>query len=467
MITSAETYSAFKLIHEGILALARAEAVGIRVDVDYCIRTTKRLDREINYANKKFEASDLAAQWKKVYRSEVNFNSDPQLAKVVFEHMKIEPKKFTEKGNPSVDEEALKMLGLEEVDLILKVRHLTKVRDTYIGGYLRENVEGIMRPFFNLHTVVSYRSSSDRINFQNQPNRDPLLKKLCREAILPHKGQKILCADFKGCEVSGAAAYNKDPQLIKYLIDPTTDMHRDVAVDCFLTTPDQIIKPVRNTAKSFFTFAQFYGDWYKSCAENMWKEMQNEDTHKLKSGIILLDHLYDKGIKTYQSFEDQVKKVEDIFWNKRFKVYKKWKEDWYADYLKKGYFTTLSGFTCRGVMDNKQAVNYPIQGSSFHMLLLTFILLDREQDRRGWKSRLIGQIHDEMVMSVDPAEEREVIETIQHIVTVEVPKIFTWINTPLVIEVETTEVNQSWYHKKDIHKKKEEGHADYQWLDAA
>lgn len=449
MITCAEDYSAFKLIHEGILALSRAEQAGIRVDVDYYQKTYKRLERDIAILNTKFNSTELAHTWIKAYGSKVNFDSNDQLAKVLFNHMGIKAVKLTAKGNPSTDEEALLAVGLPDVAAIIKTRQLSKLKETYIGGFLREQVDGYVHCFFNLHNVVSFRSSCDKINFQNQYNRDPVLKNLCRTGVLPHPGQLLLCADFKGAEVCGAACYNKDPNLISYLKDPSLDMHRDVAVDCLLTTPDQIIKSVRNIFKGGFTFAQFYGDWYKSCAENMWGQIQATQP-TLKNGILVLQHLATKGIKTYQHFEDQVQKVEDIFWNKRFKVYKKWKEDWFREYCDNGFFTTLTGFTCTGEMDRKQAVNYPIQGTSFHLLLMSLIILDRMIIKRGWKSRIIAQIHDELVISVEPSEAMEIIKAINWIVSVELPRIFPWINVPLIIEMEATPINGSWNHKVDL-----------------
>ena len=451
MITSAATYSPFKLLHEGAAALGRAEAVGICIDVPYYERTTKKLEREIRYYKELFESSDLARQWKKVYRGNTNFESNDQLAKVLFDHMKIEAVRFTDKGNASTDEEALESLKIPEVEGIIKIRKLTKIKDTYLGGYLREHVNGIIHPSFKLHNVISFRSSSSDPNFQNVPNRDKEAKKLCRTGIIPRKGNLLLCADFKGAEVCSAAFYNKDPNLMVYLNDFSKDMHRDVGMDLFSLTLDEMkaFKPLRGVIKNGFTFPQFYGDWYKSCAEAMWQDVQ-EDQYRLASGIHVIDHLASKGIKTYQSFEDKVKKTEDIFWNKRFKVYRDWKEQWWNEYCDKGYFETLTGFFCRGVMDRKQAINYPIQGTAFHMLLMVLILLDRIQDERQWKSRIIAQIHDELVMDVHPDELEEVVEVINWLVEVKLKKIFPFINVPIVIEVEATDIDKPWCEKKEF-----------------
>src|SRR6185369_7191358 len=205
MIISADTYSPSALMHEGILALSRAEQYGIHIDVDYCKKVDVHLEKQIKFYKNEFETSTLAKRWKHIYKNGTNFNSDHQLSHILFKNMGIEPKKHTANGNPSTDEEALSALCIDEIDYILKLRHLDKVKTTYIGAFLREQVDGILHPVFNLHIPLTFRSSSDSPNFQNIPNRDPKLKKLCRKAIKARKGRKLLCVDYGGIEVKIAA----------------------------------------------------------------------------------------------------------------------------------------------------------------------------------------------------------------------------------------------------------------------
>lgn len=449
MITSSKTYTPEGLMLEGTLALARAEQYGIRVDVDYCKRTTEKLNEEIEQHQEVFDKSDLAAAWKKKYRRDTNFDSNVQLASVLYGVLGHTAAKQTESGAGAVDGASLMSLNIPEVTGMLKVKRLTKIRETYIGAFLREQVDGIMHPSFDLNKVVSFRSSSSSPNFQNIPNRDYELKQLCRNAIYPRYGNKLLMGDFKGAEVCGAACYHKDPTMIEYLCDFSKDMHRDVATECFLLMESEVVKPIRNTAKSFFTFAQFYGDWYKSCAENMWREAQT-DSHVLRSGVTLIDHLKKKRVRCYEDFERVVQKVEDRFWNVRFPVYKQWKEDWWEEYVKKGYFITLTGFKCSGVMDTKQAINYPIQGTSFHLLLMALVLLDRAIIKNGLVSRIIAQIHDEIVIDLYPPEEEFIVSELYKIVRKKLPYIFPWINVPLVIELECTGIDEPWSKKQPL-----------------
>lgn len=455
MITCYEDYSPFKLEHEGILALGRAEQIGFRIDVDYCRRVEKHLERQIKLEYEEFEESDLAKKWRRTF-AKVNYNSDTQLAKVVYEIMKIDPVKYTANGNPSTDEEALSALCLPEIDNILKIRQLDKAKNTYIGAFIREQVDGILHPSYSLHIPKTFRSSSQNPNFQNIPNRNPEIKKIIRKAIKARKGNHLLCADYGGIEVKVSACYHKDPNMITYILDESTDMHRDTAADCFLLDlEDAAIKGIRHTAKNMFVFPQFYGDWYKSCAKGMWNHAQHgkNDTHVLKNGLSVIEHLKKRGIKNYEAFEEHIRKVEDKFWNVRFPVYKQWKEDWWNDYCKRGYIDMYTGFRCHAVMERNDCINYPVQGAAFHCLLLAFVIMDYIQDERGWVSRLIGQIHDEIIMDVYPPEAKEVIATLEWVMTKEVPRIFKWINVPLIVEMEMSPVDGSWYDKTKIDKK--------------
>lgn len=446
MMMHPQTIEAQQLFHDGALALARAERAGIRVDVEYYQQTSTYLEKRIARSRQKLEASELAKTWKRAYRQDVNFDSDPQLSRVLYGVMKIEPTKTTEKGNPSVDLEALENLDVPGLVELLEIRKYLKLKDTYIKGMLNEQIDGYIHPFFHLHTVRTMRSSSAAPNFQNQPNRDPESKKLIRRGIKARPGHMLLAGDFKGIEVSVGHAYHLDPNMKIYLEDKSTDMHRDTAMKCFMLAQEEVLKAVRHTSKNKFVFPEFYGDYYASCAKAMWSEAQ-KDTHITKSGIQLIKHLSDKGIKTYKQFEDHIKQVEDWFWNTRFAVYTQWKEDHLKLYHMNGYVDYKTGFRIYGLMDRKQAINYPIQGSAFHVLLWCFIQLDRISKEQNWRSRLIGQIHDEIVMDVWPGELDMLIATLHDIMSVKVREHWNWITVPMEIEIETCPVDGSLYDK--------------------
>jgi DNA polymerase I-like protein with 3'-5' exonuclease and polymerase domains len=97
-------------------------------------------------------------------------------------------------------------------------------------------------------------------------------------------------------------------------------------------------------------------------------------------------------------------------------------------------------------MRKNEIVNYPIQGSAFHCLLFTFIELDKVMRKEKWDSRLIGQIHDSIVMDVNPKELSHVKEVLKDIVSNKLPEAWKWIIVPLEIEVEEYEIDSPWIH---------------------
>jgi DNA polymerase-1 len=139
-----------------------------------------------------------------------------------------------------------------------------------------------------------------------------------------------------------------------------------------------------------------------------------------------------------------MKAVEDDFWNRRFKGYGQWRKASIAKYRKLGYLKLHTGFICSGIMRNNEIVNYPIQGSAFHCLLFTLIELDKIAQKEKWKSKIIGQIHDSILMDADPAELGRIEEALQYIVKETLPKAWKWIIVPLEIEVETYGVDRPW-----------------------
>ena len=462
MRMEAVDYMAYKLLHDGALALARAERAGIRVDVKKAQELADNLTHEIQRLESEFRATKFYKHWSYIFNPP-NIYSDYQLAHILYKVRKIEPPKLTKSGRGSTDEETLLMLGMPILEKLIKIRKLKKVRDTYLSSFIRETVDGYMHPFYNLHTVTTFRSSSDSPNFQNIPKRDKEAMKLCRSVLLPHKGHRLLELDYSGIEVKISACYHKDPTMIDYINDPSSDMHADMAMELFLL-PEEArkwsgFKMLRSAAKNGFVFPQFYGDWFKGCAYSLavrWGKLPKEGNWRKGQGIEidegkhLADHLISKGITNFDAYVNHVEKIENHFWKERFKVYDEWKDKWWQDYLKNGYFYMHTGFRCIGVMSRKDVCNYPIQGSAFHCLLWTFIEVDREMQRRKMESRLIGQIHDAIVMSVHPKEVDDVIELVNHIGCERIREEWPWIIVPLEMEGEIGEVDAPWSEIKEI-----------------
>lgn len=456
-----KSIEAYNLLHNGALALARAEAAGIRVDMEYVENKIIHLTRKMEYYDRKFKESKFYKDWEESQEKEPNPNSPVQLSKFLYEVKKLKPPKLTGTGKGSTDKESLLALNIPDLNNMLESKKLKKIRD-YLEGFKREQVDGWMHPSFNLHLVVTYRSSSDRPNFQNIPKRDKIAMKITRKALYPRPGHQLLEVDYGQLEVRIAACYNQDTQLIYDIIKG--DMHADMAAQIFkIDNFDKHIPEhayLRNAAKSGFVFPQFYGDYFKNCAEYLacqWGELP-KGTWTYDKGVIvdqeegrtLAKHLIGKGIHNYTAFENHLKDIESDFWGRRYKRYARWKEKHWLQYQKTGYVDLLTGFRCQGLMSKNDAINYPIQGSAFHCLLWSFIELDKFLCTYKWRSRLIGQVHDSMILDVYPKELHSVIGHIKKITTEDLPKAWDWINVPLEVDFEICDVDASWADKKEL-----------------
>jgi DNA polymerase-1 len=99
-------------------------------------------------------------------------------------------------------------------------------------------------------------------------------------------------------------------------------------------------------------------------------------------------------------------------------------------------------------MDKNMVINYPIQGTAFHCLLWSFIQINKISIAEGWRSRLIGQVHDSMVLDVHPDELNHVASTIQRVTCKDLPKAWSWIIVPLEVEADLCPVDASWADKQ-------------------
>lgn len=459
---------AYQLLHEGTLALAQVEANGMRLDVDYLKEAIRRTEIKINHMESRLESSDVYETWSHTFRDGMNLNSSEQLGKVLFDVMKFPAPEITEGGKYKTDEEALAKVDHPFVKDLLEIRKLQKASGTYLKGLLREQVDGFIHPFFNLHLALTYRSSSEAPNFQNIPVRDKLIKRLVRRAFIAREGRQLGEIDISGAEVRVAACYHKDPTMIDYILDPSKDMHRDMAQECFLLSKDEIGstksdpgKTIRYCGKNMFVFPQFYGDWYQDCARSLWEAIEKFGL-KTAQGVPLRQHLAEKGYKSLGALDPQqqpnpgtfellLQKVERNFWEKRFPTYNLWKKDWFEAYRKLGYFKTLTGFICQGFMKRNEAINYPVQGSAFHCLLWSLIrLLRYELPRRKMQTVIVGQIHDSIVADIVPSERDEFLGLVYEVMTKLLQKHWPWLIVPLEIEAEVAPVGGSWADKEEV-----------------
>lgn len=439
-----EIQPGYRFFMEGLQALAAIQAEGISLDSDLLEASWRKLEVQIAEARRKLVASPEAQKLNGGFSPD----SNPQLAKLLYDVMGLKG----EKGR-SVDEESLAALGTPFTAAILEYRGLGKLLG-YFEQYRKEAVNGVLRPFFTLNIADTFRSSCTDPNFQNVPKRDKVAKKIIRSPFRPKPGCRIVEYDYKGVEVSGGACYHKDPQMIKYIEDPTTDMHRDVGMDLFFRLVSELSKPERQAAKNGFVFPEFYGSSWANVAPGVWKQLdQGTKDHLAKHGIKELGEVVrdsSRKVVKITGFYAHVKKIEEAFWGERFEGYSRWKNHIHRSYQKLGFVELYTGFRCRAPLEFTQATNSQIQGSSFHILLRTLIKVQPLLPRLpSGKSFLMGQIHDALVANIHPDDEERADRLIWHFGTQEVRKAWPWIIVPLTIEKERSEVDGSWADMTD------------------
>jgi DNA polymerase I-like protein with 3'-5' exonuclease and polymerase domains len=453
------TAAAMRLFLEGSVALAQIEQNGMRIDVPYLDRTISAVKQEIAEKTEQLKSDDVYKLWQKTYRGAMKFDASEQLGTVLFEKMGYECKEVTEKSKKYKSDKAnLLKTGHPFVPKYVEVKELKKVLDTNLVGIKRELVGDMLRPFFHLDTVRTFRSSSSNPNFHNFPNRNPRLAEMVRRCFIPREDHVLLEADFKAVEVAVAACVTKDPNLIKYVCDSKTDMHRDTAMQLFFLKKEQVDKKTtRDWAKNRFVFPQFYGSVFFQCAPHLWEGV--EAVNPLIDGVPLLEHLRKNGVRELGDCESKepprpgtflhhVKKVEEDFWGSRFKVYAKCKRQWWDEYQKKGGFGIATGFHIEGLYERNQINNYRVQGPAFHCLLFTLIETVKWLRKNKMRSLISGQIHDCVNSDSHRQEWQDVAAEMVRIVREDLPKKWPWLVVPMTLELELAERN--WYEKKEV-----------------
>lgn len=454
------TPEAYKLLHDGAIALSRIESNGMRIDVAYLQEALKKTGQRIERLRSSLEASDTWKLWKEKYKGDANLGSTEQLGVILFEVMDFPCYNRTPTGKPKTDEKELRRIDIPFVRKYLSLKKAGNLQGTFLMGIQRELVGEYIHPVFNLHTTRTYRSSSNTPNFQNLPRHDASMSRLVRSCFIPRRGHVLAEIDYGGLEICSSACYHKDPRMIRYIADDSRDLHRDMAAECYLLTPKNVSYDIRDCAKNMFVFPQFYGDYYGACARSLWRAVK-ERKLMCADGVSLRDHLASKGITKLGrcdfdteaepgTFASHIKGVEHKFWHKRFKIYNEWKVDWYEAYKRAGSFMLLSGFLIQGYLRRNEVINYPAQGTGFHFLLWSLIRLEAWLRKRKMRSVVIGQIHDSIVADVHESELPRFLRKAERIMTEDIRVAWPWINVPLSVDASVTAPGAPWYEKEEM-----------------
>ena len=442
----------------GLKTLATLQENGIPLNRQYYIDQDIELGQRISSMKEALYNFPEAQRFLKERKRQINFSSSADLADLFFNILKLPKGKLTAGGNACVDASVLASLDTPIAKEKTKISKLEKIKGTYLAQFLREiEDDNKLHPFFDLHTVATYRGSSSNPNFQNIPVRDAEAMQITRGGVIPSLGHSLVDWDYGSMEVRIIACITQDPVLIKYIEDPKSDMHRDQAMDWFSFTKEEWdcldkkeAKGVRFVAKNSMVFALFYGSYFKSIARGLFPELKS-----MKVGDInMYEHLRRKGViksmsSAQEDFENHTKRTEQRFWN-RFKAVKAWQERAFKSYLEKGYIEQMFGFRCHGWLTRNDICNYPVQGTAFHCLIWSINKLEQRMLDEKMKSMLIGQIHDCCLGDIHPAEHNSWCSMSQQIATKDIREAHKWIIVPLDIEFEKSEINEPWSLKKEF-----------------
>ena len=391
--------------------LADMEITGIKVDVDYLTNVELELKEKLEEKEKEiYELSGV----------EFNIMSPSQLSKVLFEDLAIPYPKKVKDNKYSTSKDILdKIIEFHPiVSKILEYRTLAKLYTNYAVGLKAEvREDGRIHTIFTQTLTRTGRLSSISPNLQNIPARAEY-SALIRKAFVPDENSKILSSDYSQVELRIFASMSKATNLINAFINEE-DIHARTAADIFKVDMSSVTKDMRRTAKAV-NFGILYGISSFGLSEDL-----GIDVKTAKKFI-------DDYLETYPGIRDfQAKEIADAYANGYVRTLMNRKR--VIEELKnKNYMIRSSG--------ERMALNTPIQGTAADILKKAMVEIYREFNKRNLKSKMLIQVHDELVFNVLDTELDEVSEIVRDIME----NTFK-IDVPLKVDIE---IGNNWYEAK-------------------
>ena len=360
-----------------IPVLAGMELAGVALDVGYLSELSKEMERMLE---------NLTSEIYKLCDEKFNINSTQQLGKILFEKLGLAVGRKTKTGF-STDVGVLESLRNEHpiIEKLLDYRQLQKLKSTYADALpaLIDPRTGRVHTSYNQTVAATGRLSSSDPNLQNIPIRTEMGRSL-RKAFVPGtKGMRILSADYSQIELRVMAHVSGDPGLTEAFRNDE-DIHATTAAKIFGIPPGKVSKEMRRRAKEV-NFGIMYGIGPYGLATRL-------------------------GISQTEAKEIITKYFD------RFPNVSQYIADTIAKAKTDGYVTTLLGrrrylpdirsgnFTVRSNAE-RQAINMPIQGTAADMIKIAMIRIHEKLKRKAMKTKMLLQVHDELVFEVPKSEE--------------------------------------------------------------
>ena len=360
---------------------------------------------------------------KEIYQlvgEEFNINSPKQLGEVLFEKLKLPVYKKTKSGYSTAEEVLEKLKGEHPViEKILEYRSLAKLNSTYVEGlmpYINEKT-GRIHSYFHQTITATGRISSTEPNLQNIPTRIELGKRL-RKVFKPAEGYLYIDADYSQIELRVLAHISEDKNMIQAFLN-NEDIHKQAASKVLNIPIEEVTKEERSHAKAV-NFGIVYGISDFGLAEQL--------------GISR------KQAKEY--IEEYLKKYNGV---------KKFMDDIVELAKEQGYVETLfhrrryipeiksSNYNIRQ-FGARAAMNTPIQGTAADIMKIAMIQVYKELEKRKLKSKLVLQVHDELIIEAAIEEKEEVKEILKNAMENAIE-----LKVPLKIEMSEA---KNWYEAK-------------------
>ena len=403
-----EKFNQIKLYNEIeiplLKTLAKMEIEGINLDVKFLKKLSERTTNELEDITK--EIYELAGE-------EFNISSPKQLGEVLFDKMKIisNPKK-TKTGQYSTSEEVLNELSSKSdlVKLVLKFRSISKLLNTYINSLPKQLDKYTNRIHTEyVQTVASTgRLSSINPNLQNIPIRTNRGREVRKAFIARNKDYFLMAADYSQIELRIIASLSNEENMIN-AFKKNEDIHASTASAVFNVPINQVSKEQRSNAK-VVNFGIIYGVSAFG--------LSNQTNLNRTESKQLIEKYFEKYPKLKQYINNQISfarnngYVETVLGRRR--------------YLKD---INSQNSVVRGAAE-RNAINAPVQGSAADIIKIAMINIQRKLSKGNYKSKMLLQIHDELVFDVFKPELNEMIELTKN----EMEKAFE-INVPLTVDL--------------------------------
>lgn len=395
-----------------IEVLASMEYLGFKIDMDIINELGKEFDDKIN--NLTIEIYDLAGR-------EFNVNSPKQLGEVLFDDLDLPVIKKTKTGY-STNAEVLDKLKDKHpiIDKILKYRQIVKLKSTYIDGLidLVDDETNRIHSSFNQTVTNTGRISSTEPNLQNIPVKTEEGRKIRKAFVSENENYVLVDGDYSQIELRVLAHISDDPKL-KEAFYHNEDIHTKTASEVFEVEKEEVTPLMRSRAKAV-NFGIVYGISDYGLSRDL--DISRKEAKKY----------IDNYLKNYEKVKEYMDNIIEVG-----------KRDGYVETIlnRRRYLPELKSrnYVVRS-FGERVAMNTPIQGSAADIIKIAMVRVYKELKKRNMKSKLILQVHDELIIEAHEDEKEEVENILRQIMESSVE-----LNVPLKVDIK---MGESWYETK-------------------